>query len=255
MPDEGHFIKSRHKYSRWLWLCSACASVSIPRQHRQGEESHHEKIVREALRITCSKFDIRAEFPLGPYYFDFAIPELRLLLEIDPHSTHGSVSRKIRDSKKSKLAKDGGWQLVRLSPVSRRQLQRAAVQAVWKRYYEFDPAAKPVKPGQPRQTDQCPLDRWIGIWQRGFRDIFHMDARLHDGDVRAAEGFLRANPSVNIRQLVDLIYGAWRRARKNPKKYPACQAATSMQYFIEHIREVLSEVGRIQIKGLDRLHD
>jgi len=173
--SEGHFIKSRHKFNRWLWRCSTCEENTISREHRQGRESRYEKIVREALQAVFSHFGIKAEYQVGPYFFDFAVEDLRLLLEIDPHSTHSTPGRKIRDWKKTKLAEEKGWTLVRLVPYPVRQLSRRAIHAVRSHYEEIFPDARrrdaPI-PKKPRVESM--VDKLVRRWSFFF--IIVMDS-------------------------------------------------------------------------------
>ena len=55
------------------------------------------------------------EFKLSKVRFDFAVPKLRLLVEIDSRRWHSHPSRKNRDRYKSRLAEDEGWKLVRVT--------------------------------------------------------------------------------------------------------------------------------------------
>lgn len=50
----------------------------------------------------------------GSYFFDFALPRLKLLVEIDSWSYHHTKRHKIRDACKHSFAEANGWTLIRL---------------------------------------------------------------------------------------------------------------------------------------------
>lgn len=108
----GKFISPGHRYSQWLWRCDACQDSAVPRLSRPGKESPAEREARSALvRLRAGAV---AEYPLGGYLFDFAVPKLRLLIELDSRYHH-SAGRRRRDRLKSETARDKLWKLVRLS--------------------------------------------------------------------------------------------------------------------------------------------
>jgi very-short-patch-repair endonuclease len=49
---------------------------------------------------------------LGPYWYDFAVPKLRLLIELDSSTYHRGY-RLARDHAKSRYAKESSWKLIR----------------------------------------------------------------------------------------------------------------------------------------------
>ena len=64
----------------------------------------------------------------GSYFFDFAIPKLRLLLEIDGWSYHHTRRQRVRDACKHKFAEEQGWKLIRLKNKSK--VGQRAVKAI-----------------------------------------------------------------------------------------------------------------------------
>ena len=54
------------------------------------------------------------EKPLEGFYYDFSIPSLNLLIEIDSHTYHKQISRQRIDRAKDAVAKRMGWKLVRV---------------------------------------------------------------------------------------------------------------------------------------------
>ena len=101
----------------------------MPRLARHEDESFAERLVRHTLQEL--HVEAVAEFGLGPFIFDFAIPRLRLLLEINSRRWHARPRRQKRDRAKAKAAQASHWELVAL-PVDAR-LQVKVVQAVAQR--------------------------------------------------------------------------------------------------------------------------
>ena len=55
-----------------------------------------------------------AEFKVNSFIYDFSIPKLGLLIELDSKRYHQSVRHRIRDAAKTKNAVDNGWVLKRI---------------------------------------------------------------------------------------------------------------------------------------------
>ena len=103
------------RYNQKIIVCLACLEKpEVTRQLRTDKETPIEKDVREALQLCDVKAE--AEFPIGPFIFDFAVPRLRLLIEVDSVSYHTTASKKKRDQAKTHLVLEQGWRLVRLKP-------------------------------------------------------------------------------------------------------------------------------------------
>ena len=54
------------------------------------------------------------EYKLKKFIYDFAVPRLRLLIEVDSRSYHSYPRQKARDRAKTKLADEDGWFLLRV---------------------------------------------------------------------------------------------------------------------------------------------
>ena len=242
-PQQGRFTKSRHKYSRWLWLCAGCEENSIRRENRQGKESRYEKIVREALQAVFRSYHIRAERRVGPYIFDFAVEDLRLLIEIDPHSTHSAVNRKICDWKKSKLAREQGWTLVRLNPFPMRKLAKRALNAVKEHYRAmFAVADQPKMTRKALRRNEAPTDKLIRCWKALFHRLYGFEARFTSADTEALDEFFEEYPQASTDKIVKLFWTAWNVAKERPAKYPDCTGATSMKLFFDNIWSIGREL-------------
>jgi len=111
--NTGKFQWSRHVYHRKIWVCDECGEKRrVPRLTRKSDETPPEREVREALeRIEVKAL---AECPMAGFIFDFAVPKLRLILEVDSRSYHSSWKARRRDSHKDAWAEKNGWKLVRL---------------------------------------------------------------------------------------------------------------------------------------------
>jgi hypothetical protein len=188
--------------------------------------------------------DIKSEHQVGPYLFDFAVNDLRLLIEIDPFSTHSAVGRKIRDWKKAKLAREKGWSLVRLSPYPPRKLTARAISAVRQRYKKLFPDTRwPNTPAKEHPKNEATVDGFIKRWDLFFEYRFGFQPQFRTGDVEALETFLEEHPGVVQESLERVLWIAWVYGNRKPAKCPNSANATSMQSFFNHIDEILDELG------------
>lgn len=107
-------VRSKTRYNQRYFVCDHCAlSKPIVRRRRPNQETPPEKEVRLALQA-CA-FKVHAEYPLGSFIYDFAVPKLRLLLEIDSKTYHRLPAQRKRDRVKTAHAVDRHWKLVRLT--------------------------------------------------------------------------------------------------------------------------------------------
>jgi very-short-patch-repair endonuclease len=114
VAELGRFFVSRHRHGVRRWICAACdAPEAVPRLRRHGHESHAEARVRRTLALLQCR--ALAEYPLGPYIYDFAIPRLRLLIEVDSKQWHRAYDRRRRDRQKDSHASSEQWTLVRIT--------------------------------------------------------------------------------------------------------------------------------------------
>lgn len=59
-------------------------------------------------------FPFQREFPLSGAKFDFCIPDLKVLIEVDSASYHGTRKRRTRDWHKDEIAMAAGYGLIRV---------------------------------------------------------------------------------------------------------------------------------------------
>ena len=109
----GEFIW-RHKWERKpVFRCFNCKNPVKITRHRTTSASPLE---RRALRVLIDygmPFD--QEKPLEGFYYDFSVPSLNLLIEVDSPTYHKQLSRQRIDRAKDAVAKRMGWKLVRIS--------------------------------------------------------------------------------------------------------------------------------------------
>lgn len=116
----GEMRRDRRAYNKKFFICHSC--LEKPSVKRWGRYEHPEtpceKKAREALDIIVKEgFFVVAEFTLEKkFIYDFSIPKLRMLIEIDSHSYHQFAKQIKRDKRKTAWAKQHGWHLVRFKP-------------------------------------------------------------------------------------------------------------------------------------------
>ena len=55
------------------------------------------------------------QYAIGPYYADFALPEVKLAIEIDGHEGHASKEQRTRDAKRDRFFMEHGWHVARFT--------------------------------------------------------------------------------------------------------------------------------------------
>lgn len=109
----GTLTMSRARYNQRYFVCDHCRlSTPIRRLRRPTQETPPERKARTAM-VGCGEL-VRAEYPLGPFIYDFAVPSLRLLIEIDSRRFHRLPRQAKRDRAKDRHARENRWKLVRL---------------------------------------------------------------------------------------------------------------------------------------------
>lgn len=131
MPDLGKFVRRRGRCHEVYFLCFACDSNPAFTRGRERKASPDEVEARCTLLEIGLPF--KQEVALGHYWFDFSVPSVRLLIEVDSQTYH-SGKRKLRDVSKQFLAESQGWQVIR---VRRPDIKGKLVAAVELRAYEL----------------------------------------------------------------------------------------------------------------------
>jgi very-short-patch-repair endonuclease len=115
LPELGRFVKVPGRHRGEAFVCLACLArrTSAMTRGRDQRTSPDAREARQVLLATGTPFT--QEYQLGPYWFDFAVPSLRLLVEVDGRTYHRHPSRRARDRVKQELAEANGWRVARVS--------------------------------------------------------------------------------------------------------------------------------------------
>jgi len=86
------------------------------RRKRLSEcESPVERMFYQAAFDVLKKYDIIPQYPILRYRADFAIPEERIVIEIDGHNYHSSKKKVAADNKRDRHMLSLGWIVIRFS--------------------------------------------------------------------------------------------------------------------------------------------
>ncbi|MDB6175053.1 MAG: hypothetical protein JWL59_4364 [Chthoniobacteraceae bacterium] len=129
VSEKGRFVKSREAFGKRRWLCTTCLTTpafapdNVTRPKRR--ESPVEKRARMVLLNIYNEHMLIfvPEYQMDKATFDFAIPSLKLLIEIDSKSYHSSERQKKRDRWKTAVAKENEWTLFRIQPCPKMELK------------------------------------------------------------------------------------------------------------------------------------
>ena len=113
LPELGRFFRHR-TYSQWLWVCKSCdghQEIKTLTGHRLSPPE-----LRVKTLLSTFHHPVFSEYTLGPFTFDFSIPRLRLLIEVNSKTYHKSKFNKRRDQNKEAYAKQNSWLLITTSP-------------------------------------------------------------------------------------------------------------------------------------------
>jgi very-short-patch-repair endonuclease len=133
--DLGRFFTVHGRCHDRKFVCNRCLSKPQATRCANSNPSPIELEARRAILDTGWKFV--EEHKLGPFRFDFAIPRLRLLIEIDSVRWHSHPSRKARDRRKDESARQAGWDVARVTTKSAETVSYLVSQVVMKREAEL----------------------------------------------------------------------------------------------------------------------
>jgi very-short-patch-repair endonuclease len=111
VPELGRFIWVKGRNTP-LFVCANCDSRRFKR-HRAVKPSPLELRARRALMAQTLPFEEQKRF--GPWFFDFAVPALGLMIEVDGRTYHRH-QRRARDWAKAREARKAGWEVRHLGP-------------------------------------------------------------------------------------------------------------------------------------------
>lgn len=66
------------------------------------------------MALADCEYGAYSEYSLGPFIYDFAVPKIRLLIEVDSKTYHRGNRKLARDREKDALARREGWAIVRV---------------------------------------------------------------------------------------------------------------------------------------------
>lgn len=98
----------RAKAHRQKYCSRTCRTIGIGKT-----ESYLEKIMARVLAE--NNIDVIAQYSLGPYTVDFAIPDNLIAIECDGDYWHSLPDSYARDRRKDKFLNGKGWRVIRLS--------------------------------------------------------------------------------------------------------------------------------------------
>jgi very-short-patch-repair endonuclease len=124
--SEGKFFRSRRHDRQDPWVCAECLARPNLGSRTPFRESVIERRVRQALQVVGISY--RQEFQVGPFRFDFALPRMDLLVEVDSQKWHRSDFHRKRDKRKDSYARKNGWTVVRIN--NGPKLARRALEAI-----------------------------------------------------------------------------------------------------------------------------
>ena len=114
-PSLGQFEKVPGRCHDRRFVCAACREKRAARPWRRGRDREPSPLERQAKSALLeSDYLFEQEYQLGKLWFDFAIPTLRLLVEVDGKHWHAHPSRRKRDRMKSAIAAKAGWAVARV---------------------------------------------------------------------------------------------------------------------------------------------
>lgn len=108
--EQGEYFSSERIFKGFI--CGTCAANKEPKKEKAETRklSPAEEEAREALKTFGHPF-IR-EFEIKGVFFDFCIPDMQVLIEVDGFTTHRGA-RKSRDVVKNRIAAAAGYELLR----------------------------------------------------------------------------------------------------------------------------------------------
>lgn len=82
------------------------------------EESPIEEIFRLNLNTMLGSADlmrIQTQYPVSPYFLDFAIPDKKIAVELDGHDWHKTKEQRTHDAQKDRHLQKLGWLVIRFT--------------------------------------------------------------------------------------------------------------------------------------------
>jgi very-short-patch-repair endonuclease len=87
---------------------------AFARTHRQNMTTAEVILWSRLRRKAVLGLGFRRQFPIGPYFADFACPAIRLVIEVDG-STHRTEEAQAYDARRRSFLESHGWREIRVS--------------------------------------------------------------------------------------------------------------------------------------------
>lgn len=104
----------------------------------QSQRSKAELLIADAL----ADIQLVHQYPVGKFFIDLAVPELKIAIEVDGGNWHSEAKKKRKDEEKEFYLKANGWTVIRTEIRSNRINQPATLQAIQNCVKEFHRIAK-----------------------------------------------------------------------------------------------------------------
>ena len=133
----GKTFQSARRGSDWANFCSAACieahKVTLGQLQASRLETEFAALLADAGLIGV------AQFPLGPFVFDLAFPQVRLLVEVDGELFHTSSAAQERDDRKDAQVRALGWRVQRVPQGIIVQHPQEAVRLVMEAFFSAVP--------------------------------------------------------------------------------------------------------------------
>lgn len=93
---------------------TANTNTSLARRLRRQSNAPEVRAWETLRALRAQGFPVRRQFPIGPYIVDFAIPNAKLIIEVDG-SIHSEETVRANDERREDDLRTLGWDVMRLS--------------------------------------------------------------------------------------------------------------------------------------------
>lgn len=87
----------------------------LERLARMCESPMEEVFLRAAYPILREYSPIEPQYRIGPYFVDFALPAVNVIVEIDGHAFHSTKEQLARDMHRQRVLCREGWMVLRFT--------------------------------------------------------------------------------------------------------------------------------------------
>lgn len=126
-------LKGRPHGKDWVNFCSPACVEAHKVRHGTLRASRLERDFIEQL--SEAGLEGVPQFPVGPFVFDLAFPQVMLLVEVDGEAYHTAAASQERDDRKDSFAQSMGWRVQRVPHGIIRDFPKGAVQLVMDAFF------------------------------------------------------------------------------------------------------------------------